>query len=79
VSRLVALIVLVVTTVADHTGRARDIKHELSSPAQTMRITQEATTGIEPISSRGALLSILLHAIVYVFTQFAECTSTDCK
>jgi hypothetical protein len=34
---------------------------------------------LEPISYRGALLSTLLHATVYVFTQFAECTSTDCK
>jgi hypothetical protein len=25
------------------------------------------------------LLSTLLHAIVYVCTQFAECSSTDCK
>jgi heme exporter protein D len=57
VSRLVALIVLVVTTVADHTGRVRDVRHELSSPAQTLRITQGATTGPEPISSTGALLS----------------------
>jgi hypothetical protein len=28
---------------------------------------------------RGVLLSTLLHAIVYVSAQFAECTSTDCK
>jgi hypothetical protein len=34
---------------------------------------------LEPISYRGALLSTLLHAIVYVFTQSAECTGTDCK
>jgi hypothetical protein len=27
----------------------------------------------------GALLSTLLHITVYVFTQFAECSSTDCK
>jgi hypothetical protein len=38
-----------------------------------------ATWGHEPISYREALLSTLLHATVYVFTQFAECTSTDCK
>jgi hypothetical protein len=38
-----------------------------------------ATRGLEPISYRGALLSTLLHATVYVFTQFAECTGTDCK
>jgi hypothetical protein len=24
-------------------------------------------------------VSTLLHAIAYVFTQFAECTSTDCE
>jgi hypothetical protein len=35
--------------------------------------------GLEPISYRGELLSTLLHATVYVFTQFAECTGTDCK
>jgi hypothetical protein len=32
---------------------------------------------------RGVLLNTLLHAIVYVlyvfFTQFAECSNTDCK
>jgi hypothetical protein len=39
----------------------------------------KATTGNEPISCRGALMSTLLHANVYVFTQFAECTCTDCK
>jgi hypothetical protein len=36
----------------------------------------------EPNSYRGALLSTLLHATEYMytcFTQFAECTSTDCK
>jgi hypothetical protein len=38
-----------------------------------------ATRGLEPISYRGVLLSTLLHAIVYVFTQFAKCTGTDCK
>jgi hypothetical protein len=38
-----------------------------------------ATRGLEPISYRGALLSTLLHATVYVYTQFAECTSTDWK
>jgi hypothetical protein len=35
--------------------------------------------GFEPISYRGALLSTFLHATVYVLTQSAECTSTDCK
>jgi hypothetical protein len=39
----------------------------------------EATTGPEPISYRGAPLSTLLHVTEYVFTQFAECTGTDCK
>jgi hypothetical protein len=39
----------------------------------------EATRGREPISYRGALLSTLLHATVYVFIQSAECTGTDCK
>jgi hypothetical protein len=39
----------------------------------------KATRGFERISYRGALLSTLLHATVFVFTQFAECTSTDCK
>jgi hypothetical protein len=28
---------------------------------------------------RGTLLSSLSHAVVYVFTQFAECSSTDCR
>jgi hypothetical protein len=31
------------------------------------------------ISYRGALLGTLLHATAYVYTQFAECTGTDCK
>jgi hypothetical protein len=34
---------------------------------------------LTPISYRGALLSTLLHATVYGFTQFAEYTGTDCK
>jgi hypothetical protein len=38
----------------------------------------KATTGLEPIGYRGALLSSLLLVSVYD-TQFAECTSTDCK
>jgi hypothetical protein len=37
------------------------------------------TSGLEPISYTGVLLSTLLHATVYVFTQFAECAGTDCK
>jgi hypothetical protein len=37
------------------------------------------TTGLEPIGYRVALLSTLLHATVYVYTQFAEYTSKDCK
>jgi hypothetical protein len=40
---------------------------------------RKSTRGLEPLSYRGALLSTLLHANVYVFTQFAECTSRDCK
>jgi hypothetical protein len=40
---------------------------------------KETTKGLEPISYRGALLSTLLHATVYVFTEFVDCTSTDCK
>jgi hypothetical protein len=39
----------------------------------------KAIRGLDPISYRGGLLSTLLHAIVYVFTQFAECTSRNCK
>jgi hypothetical protein len=39
----------------------------------------KATRGIEPVSYRGALLSTLLHVILYVVTQFAECSGTDCK
>jgi hypothetical protein len=41
----------------------------------------KATRGLEPtsISYREALLSTLLHATVYVYAQFAECTGTDCK
>jgi hypothetical protein len=38
-----------------------------------------AARGLESISYRGVLLSTLLHATVYIFTQFAECTGTDCK
>jgi hypothetical protein len=38
-----------------------------------------ATRGFEPISCRGALLNTLLHITVYVYTQYAECTGTDCK
>jgi hypothetical protein len=37
----------------------------------------KATRGVEPISYRGALLSTLLHATVYAFTQFAECASNN--
>jgi hypothetical protein len=33
--------------------------------------------GLEHFSYKGALLSILLHATVYVYTQFAECTGTE--
>jgi hypothetical protein len=32
-----------------------------------------------PISYRRVLLSPLLYATVYIFTQFAECTCIDCK
>jgi hypothetical protein len=39
----------------------------------------KATRSFEPNSYKGALLSTLLHATVYVYTQFAECTGTDCK
>jgi hypothetical protein len=39
----------------------------------------KATRGLEPISYREALLSSLLYAIVYIFTQSAECTGIDCK
>jgi hypothetical protein len=35
--------------------------------------------GHEPISYRGELLNTRLHATVCVYTQFAECTGTDCK
>jgi hypothetical protein len=35
----------------------------------------KATRRFEPISYRGVLLSTLLHAIVYILTQLAECTS----
>jgi hypothetical protein len=37
----------------------------------------KATRGLEPISYRGALLSTLLHATVYDYTQFADCADTD--
>jgi hypothetical protein len=37
----------------------------------------KATRGLEPISYRGALLGTLLHAIICVFTQFAEYTSNN--
>jgi hypothetical protein len=36
-------------------------------------------TGLEPIGYRLVLVSTLLHATVYILTQFAECTGTDCK
>jgi hypothetical protein len=39
----------------------------------------KATRGLELVSYRGALPSILLHATVYVVTQFAECPGTDCR
>jgi hypothetical protein len=42
------------------------------------KIILVVTRGLEPISYRGALLSTLLHATVYVITQFAECTGTYC-
>jgi hypothetical protein len=37
------------------------------------------STFLHAITYRGALLSTLLHATVYVYTQFAECTGTDWK
>jgi hypothetical protein len=39
----------------------------------------KATRGFQPVGYRGELLSTFLHAIVYIVTQFAECTSTYCK
>jgi hypothetical protein len=38
----------------------------------------QATTGLVPISHRGVLLSTLVHSNLWIFTQFAECTGTDC-
>jgi hypothetical protein len=32
---------------------------------------------LEPTSYRAALMSTLLHATVYVYTQFAECTIVE--
>jgi hypothetical protein len=50
------------------------------SPHQALGLSfPKATRSLEPISYRGALLSTLLHAAVYVYTQFAECTGTDCR
>jgi hypothetical protein len=45
------------------------------SPASVLTVT----TGLEPIGYRGALLSSLLRVNVYVYTQYAECTGTDCE
>jgi hypothetical protein len=42
-------------------------------------LSPKDTRGLEPISYIGALLNTILHAIVYIFAQFAECTGTDCK
>jgi hypothetical protein len=42
-------------------------------------LSPKATRGLEPSSYRGALVSTLLHATVYLVTQFADCTGTDCK
>jgi hypothetical protein len=39
----------------------------------------KATRGFEPIIYRGVLQSALQFDILYVFTQFPECTSTHCK
>jgi hypothetical protein len=33
----------------------------------------------DPIKYRRVLVSTLLHAFIYDFTTFAECTGTDCK
>jgi hypothetical protein len=42
--------------------------------------SQKPQEALSLLNYRGALLSTLLHATVYVsFTQFAECISTDCK
>jgi hypothetical protein len=38
----------------------------------------QATTGLIPIIYRRALLNTLLHAVVYIFTQVAECTLVSC-
>jgi hypothetical protein len=37
----------------------------------------KATTGLEIISYRAALLNNFLHVTVYVFTLFAQYTTTD--
>jgi hypothetical protein len=42
---------------------------------QMVNESQRVQAGFEPSSYRGVLVSNLLHA----FTQFAECTRTDCK
>jgi hypothetical protein len=52
---------------------------ETDSGGMTVVSFPKVTRGLEPISYKGALLSSLLHATVLVFTQFAECTGTDCK
>jgi hypothetical protein len=59
-------------------GQIHDKKKGLTNASLPSCILfPKATRGLEPISYRGTLLSTLLHAIVYVFTQFAECTSTN--
>jgi predicted nuclease with RNAse H fold len=69
------------------------IRRDFQIPTVKEGLFPKATRGLEPISYRGALLSRLLHAIsyrgsllstllhatVYVYIQFAECTSTDLK
>jgi hypothetical protein len=39
----------------------------------------EATKDLEPIKYSGVLLNTLLHATIYVYTQFAECTAKKLK
>jgi hypothetical protein len=41
--------------------------------------SQKLQQDLMPISYGRWLLSTPLHATVYIFTQFAEYTSTDCK
>jgi hypothetical protein len=57
----------------------RDNLIRIATVQTKKRLYSSSKYTLVPYIYRGALLSTLLHAIVYVFTQFVACTSTDCK